>query len=107
MDASERQSKQELIIVALGKCASIKQACAIAGINRRTFYKWKKSSKAFADTVELASEEANDTVDDEIVRRAIEGIEEPLVSMGSVVYDEELIFDAYGEPEFDSRGRQK
>ena len=107
MDASERAAKQDLLLLALGKCASIKQACILTGIDRRTVYKWKASSKTFAAALELASEDANDTVDDEIVRRAIEGIEEPLVSMGTVVYDEELVYDAYGKPELDAKGRQK
>lgn len=107
MRPEERKAKQELILVTLGKCGSVKQACNVAGVDRKTFYNWKKSSKTFAEAVEEADKEANDTIDDEIVRRAIEGIEEPLVSMGNVVYDEELVLDASGEPELDSRGRQK
>jgi hypothetical protein len=107
MDTSERAAKQDLLLLALGKCASIKQACEVAGIDRKTFYRWKASSKTFARDVEITSEEANDTVDDEIVRRAIEGIEEPLVSMGNVIYEEELVYDVYGKPELDAKGRQK
>lgn len=107
MGPEERKAKQELILATLGKCGSVKQACKIAHVDRKTFYNWKKSSKTFSDAAGVAIEEGNDEIDDEIVRRAIEGIEEPLVSMGNVVYDEELVFDACGKPELDAKGNQR
>lgn len=107
MNTEERKAKQETVLLALGKCGSIKKACEIAGIERKTFYRWVDTNKAFREAVDEANKEANDTIDDEIVRRAIEGIEEPLVSMGRVVYDEELVLDKDGEPELDKGGNPK
>jgi hypothetical protein len=104
MNNAERKSKQEIILAALGKCGSIKKACEIARVPRRTFYRWVETNKTFREAFEEANKEANDTIDDEIVRRAIEGIEEPLVSMGRVVYDEELVFDEGGNPVLDKKG---
>jgi len=107
MKPTERKAKQELILTALGKCASIKQACTIAGIDRTTFYRWKESNKQFAQLVAEAEDDANDTIDDEIVRRAILGIEEPLVSMGRVVCEEVAVFDAEGNEVLDRNGNPK
>ncbi len=106
-DRRNEKAKQELILTALGKCGSIKQSCAIAGIDRRTFYRWKKSNKQFAALAAEAEEDANDTIDDEIVRRAIDGIEEPLVSMGRVVCEEEPMLDKEGNEVLDKNGIPK
>lgn len=105
MTPSGRKEKQALFLAALGKCASIKQACDIAGIGRASVYRWQQSSAAFRTAVEEANKEANDTIEDEIVRRAIEGIEEPLVSMGKLVYIEEPVLDEDGAPLLDDKGK--
>src|SRR2546421_11866431 len=107
MNMPERKAKQDLILAALGKCGSIKQACAIAGIDRATFYRWKKSNKQFRERVALAEDDANDTIDDEIVRRAIDGIEEPLVSMGRVVCEEVPVLNKDGNEILDKNGNPK
>src|SRR5579859_541354 len=107
MDTAERKSKQEIVLATLGKCGSIKKACEISGVSRATFYRWVETNKVFREAVEEANKEANDTIDDEIVRRAVEGIEEPLVSMGRVVYDEEMVLDENGNPELDKGGYPK
>src|SRR5580765_3894947 len=104
MDTSGQKEKQEIILATLSRCGSIKQACVLADIGRTTFYRWLEKSKTFREAVEQTSKEADDTVDDEIVRRAIEGIEEPLVSMGKLVYEEEPVVGGDGKPEYDSRG---
>ena len=107
MRASQRKIKQELFIAAFGKCGSIKQACTIAGIDRKTFYNWKKDDKQFAEQFTEAEEDACDTIDDEIVRRSIEGIEEPLVSMGRIVCEEVPMLDKEGKEVLDKQGNPK
>lgn len=105
MTPQERREKQALFLTALGKCASIKQACEIAGVGRATVYRWQQSSATFRKAVEEANKEANDTIDDEIVRRAIEGIEEPLVSMGKLVFLEEPLLGEDEKPLLDEKNR--
>jgi hypothetical protein len=105
MTPNERKEKQALFLTALGKCASIKQAALVAGVSRATVYRWQQSSATFRAAVEEANKEANDTIDDEIVRRAIEGIEEPLVSMGKLVFLEEPLLDEDEKPLLDEKNR--
>lgn len=105
MTAKQRKAKQELFLLALGKCASIKNACAIADVSRATIYRWRDTNKTFREALEVANLDANDTIDDEICRRALDGIEEPLVSMGKLVFLEEPATDDDGNPLRDDKGK--
>ena len=105
MKAAERKAKEEIILAALRKCQSATTACELANVPRRTFYNWQHGSKRFRDAVTDATAAGNDTIDDEIRRRAIEGIEEPLVSMGKLVFLEEPVLDEDGKPMFDEKHR--
>lgn len=104
MRAEERKAKQQIILTALAKCASIKTACELADVPRRTFYNWEKN-RTFAKAVQEAYQEGNDTIDDTIIVRAIQGVSEPLLSMGKLVYEEIPELDEEGNPKLDKRGR--
>lgn len=104
MKAEERKAKQQIILTALAKCTSIKAACELAGVPRRSFYNWEKT-KAFGAAVKEAYKEGNDTLDDAIIDRALQGVSEPLLSMGKLVYEEIPELDADGNPKLDKRGR--
>jgi hypothetical protein len=105
MDAADRKAKQQRFLDALGECMSIKEACRLSGIPRSTVYHWRDTNKRFRKLFDQANEEANDTIDDEIRRRGYEGIEEPLVSMGRLVYLEEPLLDEQGKPMLDKQGK--
>lgn len=105
--AEDRATKQALILEVLSKCGSLKKACKVAGVERKTVYHWQKTNATFRAAVEDANLEANDEIDDEIVRRAVEGIEEPLVSMGKLVFLEKPMMDDDGNPLFDDKGRAR
>jgi hypothetical protein len=104
MNAAERKAKQQQFLDALSGCVSIKEACCISGIPRSTIYLWRDTNKRFKKLLDLANDDANDTIDDEIIRRGKDGVEEPLISMGKLVYREEMLRDDDGNPLLDKRG---
>jgi hypothetical protein len=104
MNAAERKAKQQLFLETLRSCTSIKEACRVSGIPRSTIYHWRDTNKRFNKLLELANDDANDTIEDEIIRRGKDGVEEPLVSMGKLVYTEEALRDDDGNPLLDKRG---
>lgn len=105
MNAVERKAKQQQFLDALSGCVSIKEACRISGIPRSTIYLWRDTNKRFKRLFDLANDDANDTIDDEIIRRGKDGVEEPLVSMGKLVYLEEQATDDQGQPLFDKHDK--
>lgn len=107
MKSAERKAKQEIILAALEKCQSVSHACELANVPRRTFYNWQEGNQFFAKAIEHAMKGGNDAIDDEIRRRAIEGIREPLVSMGKLVFLEEQLTDSMNTPLYDDKGKPK
>ncbi len=106
MQAEERKAKQEIILKALAKCASVTTACDLAEVPRRTFYNWQKTSATFAEAVKDATEQGNDWLDDAIIFRALDGVSEPLISMGKLVYEQIPAVDTDGNPVLDKHGKQ-
>lgn len=103
MQEEDRKVKQQIILQALAKCASVTTACALAEVPRRTFYHWQKN-KVFAEDVRDAMEQGNDCLDDTIIFRALEGVSEPLISMGRLIYEAVPALDAEGNPLQDKHG---
>jgi hypothetical protein len=83
-----KKQKQQRFIEVFSETANIKYSCRAAGIDRRTFYRWKENDEAFRKLYENAEPEADDTLEYAAYLRAVEGIEEPMVSMGKVIRDD-------------------
>lgn len=77
--------KQEAFLDALRKAGNVSEACAAAGIPRRTVYDWRDADAAFAAAWEGALDEAADTMEREAFRRAVEGVEKPVFQGGEEV----------------------
>lgn len=105
MDAADRKARQQRFLDALSECKSIKEACRVSNISRSTVYRWRDSNKRFKKLFDQANEEANDAIDDEIRRRGLEGYQEPLTSMGKLVYREEVLRDNNGKPMLDKHDK--
>ncbi len=78
---------------ALRRGSSVGAACAAAGIARQTAYAWRLADAAFKAAWDDAYEDGTDVLEDEALRRALEGVLEPVVSAGKLVQHE-------GEPLF-------
>jgi hypothetical protein len=86
------QRAQGAFLDGLAQGLSATSAANAAGIGRRTPYGWRHADPEFARAWDLAVESGTDLLEDEAWRRAVKGNEEPIVSMGKVVYGKD------GEP---------
>jgi hypothetical protein len=57
-----------------------------AGISRNTVYEWQEKDETFGFKFRQASEDANDLIRGELFRRAVQGYEKPVVSVGKQVF---------------------
>jgi hypothetical protein len=64
---------------------SVTTACQTLGIGRSTVYGWKDGSPEFAEALEKAQELGTNRLEDEAVRRALEGVDEPVFYLGKHV----------------------
>jgi hypothetical protein len=75
----EMQAKQqELFLAAFRQLGIITSACEISGIGRSTVYRWRDDPE-FEVKFKDAVEEAVDRLEAEARRRAVEGVEEPII----------------------------
>ena len=91
--------KQHFLEV-LAKCGNVTAAAAAAGVARCVPYEHRKTDDAFAKAWEEAEEVAADRLEAEAGRRGVEGVEEPVISLGKVVQGadgEPLIIRRYSD----------
>jgi hypothetical protein len=75
--------KQAAFLDELALRGNVRDACAVAGVPRRTAYDWRDADPAFAAAWDTALDEAADVMEREAHRRAVDGTEEPVFgSMG-------------------------
>src|SRR5262249_8510012 len=83
------QARKERFLRPLSDTGSVTTAVAVAGTSRTRVYELRKTDPAFASAWQEAEEVANDRLEDEARRRALEGVPEPLVSAGKLVRDDD------------------
>ena len=81
-------ARQEQFLKALAETGSVATSAALAGTSRTRVYELRKADQEFAGAWEDAEEIAADRLEEEARRRAVKGVEEPLVSAGKLVRDE-------------------
>lgn len=79
---------REVFLEKLSAGASITMACSFAKIGRTTAYEWRAADEAFAALWDDALEAGNDLLEDEARRRAVDGVERPVVAMGRIAKDD-------------------
>lgn len=83
----------------------VRDAAEAAGVSRQTVDTWRKRAE-FRKRFEEAEQEAADLIFREVRRRAIDGVPEPMVSHGELVYYQLPVIDeATGEQALDRWGR--
>jgi len=86
MNTEQRNDAMKLFLDSLCKDPNISLACDCAGISREAAYKWRERYKEFAKSWEDAIERTKDTARSSFYQRAVYGWDEPITSMGKVVY---------------------
>src|ERR1035438_4189978 len=91
---SDKDLHQKRFLEAFEVSCSIQKAARWANIHRQTHYDWLRKDATDPARFAEARERATQTLEDEAVRRAVEGVRRPVLYRGKQVYIQ-------GEPLFD------
>ena len=64
---------------------NVSEACRQVRIGLRTVYEWRQGDKAFTESWDRAVERGSNFLEDEAIRRAMQGVEEPVFYQGKKV----------------------
>jgi hypothetical protein len=98
-----RHPKKRAFLAAIANGANIVRAARIAKIDRTTHFDWMKGDPVYAEAFELAWERCIDHLEAEAIRRAYEGVEEPVFNGGHRAID--VVTDENGKVKKDSKGK--
>ena len=82
------RERQKQFVEALAETGNVTAAVRVAGTSRTRAYELRKTDAGFAAAWDEAEQAAADKLEAETWRRAVEGVEEPLVSGGKLVRDD-------------------
>lgn len=105
MTVAQRIAAQAAFLEAYEHTANVLRAAEHAEISRDLVYYWLEHDERFNFAYHLADAAANAHIEAEIRRRAMDGVVEPLVSQGHLVYEYEPVVDADGNQKYDSKGK--
>jgi transposase len=91
---SDKDLHQKRFLEAFEVSCSIQKAARWANIHRQTHYDWLRKDATYPARFAEARERATQTLEDEAVRRAVEGVRRPVLYRGKQVYIQ-------GKPLFD------
>lgn len=76
--------KNDSFLDLLRETGNVTLAARACGMSRSRIYELRQREQAFADAWDDAVEEALDRIEREVLRRAVEGVEEPVFYQGKV-----------------------
>lgn len=79
----------------LAKRGIVKDACEVIGVARKTAYDWRNNDAEFAAAWDAALELAADSLEKEAWRRAVDGVDKPLI--GRVGKDQDGVIEVIKE----------
>jgi hypothetical protein len=103
MSKPEREQAQETFLTAYQLNGNIMLSCRRANIDRSTFYQWMEHDETFSIECRQAEKDFADLALAEFRKRAMEGYEKPVISMGRMVFEETPILNNDGTPKLDSK----
>ena len=70
-----QHAKKRAFLVAYCECFSVSEAAVLAGIERTSHYYWLGTDEAYLEAFRQAKQVAAETLESELVRRALRGVE--------------------------------
>lgn len=86
--------KHKAFIAAFKETASIKVAAKLVNIHRSVHYDWIRDVPGYKALFDASVDEAAQTIEDEITRRAVEGVVEAVYYEGKVIGGKRVYSDA-------------
>lgn len=83
MEPIRTPEKEIAFLAALAATCSVTRACEAVGIGRRTAYDWRQADQGFAFRWDQAKRMGAEALEDEVLRRAFDGVEEPVFFQGA------------------------
>ena len=74
----------EMFIKELAQWPNISRACRIVGVSRQTAYRHREEFRQFAEMWQDALEYGLDMWEEEVARRAFEGVDKPVIYQGKI-----------------------
>ena len=85
MKASDRMARRAIFLDVLRSTANVSRAARAAGMPTSSLYRQRAESASFAAEWDAAISEAIDTVEEELIRRARDGVTKPIFYGGKQV----------------------
>jgi len=85
LDELRIQGEKKVFLEKLAKGYTVKAACEAIKVSRGTPYRWADADKEFKRDWDYAVVDGVETLEDAARDRAVDGVEEPIISMGEVV----------------------
>jgi hypothetical protein len=82
---SATATKKQAFLEAFAQLGTVTHAAQAVGIARTTHHKWLESDSTYAELFAVAREELTESLETEAIRRARDGVEEPVFYKGEVV----------------------
>lgn len=83
--AVDTLENREIVLKYLSAGATCALAAEAIGVHRSTLLRWKAKDKEFADDWDEAVEHGTDLIEEEAIRRAIDGVMRPIFQSGELV----------------------
>ncbi len=80
-----KQRAREIFLEELTKTCCVLRSAAAAGIERRRLYEMRDKEPEFAEAWDKALDAGTDVLEAEAIRRAVEGVDEPVYQGGELV----------------------
>lgn len=71
-----------IFLAQLADAGMVTESAQAAGVDRKTVYNWRKNDKEFAQAWDDALEAGTEILEREAARRAVDGVEEPVIYQG-------------------------